>query len=365
MPKIQTLGLFLIFIYFIFALFIIGFLSVAYLQFLHLCDVINQHKRIKILRQQKNENSIEHHFTVSGIDKNTPFNEIKFIATHNSHKKLPSKLALAFLHLHQKNIAKQLSYQHENLWNQLNSGIRSFELDIRHYSRKILVNHVPLVDNRTTSPLFKYALEEIFIWSKQHPNHFPITVLLELKNDYRILAPFSKPVNLRMLELIEDNILEVFPTQNIFKPDDLRIHGMTLEQSIKKHGWPSLQEMKGKVIFLLHKDPILIEYEKKYHNLQDSYMFITKENMDEGSPFLLMNNPYSKCIKKAVEQNYIIRTRADEDLNNNKERHHKALASGAQIISTDYPPGNNFIDPSQVLSFGNNKTISRSLPNEK
>ena len=163
-----------------------------------------------------------------------------------------------------------------------------------------------------------------------------------------------------MHDLIERNILSVFPTQKIFTPDDLRTHGMTLEQSIKEFGWPSLQDMKGKVIFLLHKDPILIEYQKKYNDLQNSYMFMTKENRGEESPFLLMNNPYDKRIKMAIEQNYIIRTRADEDLKNNKERAQKSLGIWCSNHQHRLSPGNTFIEPSQVLSFGNHKTISKS-----
>jgi hypothetical protein len=68
-------------------------------------------------------------------------------------------------------------------------------------------------------------------------------------------------------------------------------------------------------------------------------------NTDESSPaaaYLTLNEPLQDAsrIREAVEQGFIVRTRADADTiearDGKTERRETALRSGAQYVSTDY-----------------------------
>lgn len=54
-------------------------------------------------------------------------------------------------------------------------------------------------------------------------------------------------------------------------------------------------------------------------------------------------DPHDDTIGKLVREGYIVRTRADSGLRqgaeNDTARRDAALASGAHIVSTDFPPG--------------------------
>jgi hypothetical protein len=46
-------------------------------------------------------------------------------------------------------------------------------------------------------------------------------------------------------------ILSVFSRERIITPDKVRGKFKTLEEAVKAHNWPSLEEARGKVIFVL------------------------------------------------------------------------------------------------------------------
>ncbi|MCF6287331.1 MAG: phosphatidylinositol-specific phospholipase C1-like protein, partial [Candidatus Hydrogenedentes bacterium] len=55
------------------------------------------------------------------------------------------------------------------------------------------------------------------------------------------------------------------------------------------------------------------------------------------------NDPTDPEIPSLVRKGYIVRTRADSNLKeaiaNDTTRREKAFASGAQLVTTDFPPG--------------------------
>ena len=56
---------------------------------------------------------------------------------------------------------------------------------------------------------------------------------------------------------------------------------------------------------------------------------------------------------------FIVYTNTDEFKKIAKERRKSAIYSGAQIISTDYPPEDNFTPNSHTVTFDNGKTASK------
>lgn len=80
---------------------------------------------------------------------------------------------------------------------------------------------------------------------------------------------------------------------------------------------------------------------------------------DEGKPdgAVLKENDAGdgSRIKSLVDQGYFIRTRADADLveatANDTRNRTITMASGAQVVSTDFPPGEPDADNGYVVSF--------------
>jgi hypothetical protein len=54
-----------------------------------------------------------------------------------------------------------------------------------------------------------------------------------------------------------------------------------------------------------------------------------------------------------------VRTRPDNFNNITEERLNNAISSGAQIISTDYPPRDDLSPDSYVVTFDNGKTVKK------
>ena len=44
---------------------------------------------------------------------------------------------------------------------------------------------------------------------------------------------------------------QVFDADELITPDTIRHRGLTLEESVLRHGWPSLAQARGKFVFLM------------------------------------------------------------------------------------------------------------------
>src|SRR3984885_14388458 len=141
-------------------------------------------------------------------------NQIQVIGTHNSYH---AGIAANEAKLWQAKYAQAyqgLDYQHQPLPQQFDSGVRQIELDIYADSKGGLyahpsgpqmvaaahlppdpdfdptgimnkpgfkVMHVQDVDYRSNCQPFTGCLEQVRQWSKAHPNHIPIFILIETK----------------------------------------------------------------------------------------------------------------------------------------------------------------------------------------
>ena len=71
-------------------------------------------------------------------------------------------------------------------------------------------------------------------------------------------------------------------------------------------------------------------------------MFVNVDENDPNAAFFIMNEPVTQQedIKKKVQTGFMVRTRADADTREARKgdysRFEAAIASGAQLISTDY-----------------------------
>jgi hypothetical protein len=306
-------------------------------------------------------------------------NQIQVIGTHNSYHVAPAPAIMDLIAVTGRSRAESLDYTHRPLPDQFDKlGIRQIELDIyadpkgglfaspaaRAMVKKngkdpgpdpnadgilnepgFKVIHVADVDFISTVPTFVAGLKQVRDWSKAHPRHVPIMVLVELKED---VVPFFPtkiiPFDKELLDAVDAEIRAVFKDDELITPDRLLGEARSLTEVIQKQGWPTLNSVRGKVLFCLDNAGKLAElYAKGHPALKGRVMFAPLDESDPGAAFFNINDPAAEFerIRKLVNAGFLVRTRADEGTKNARtndtKQRDKALASGAQFISTDYP----------------------------
>lgn len=337
--------------------------------------------------------------SVSGAEPRV--NEAQVIGTHNSYHIIPDDSLLRLIATKNPDGARSLEYTHRPLPEQFDRGIRQIELDIyadprgglfahpqgndlakernwpvgpehdpagvlRQPGFKIL--HIPDFDFRVTTLMFRQGLEQIRDWSRRHPRHFPIFVLLELK-DEAAGPEFTKPVPWGTPELdgIDSEIRAVFKEAEVLTPDKVRGRFATLPEALKKQGWPELRAARGKVMFALDNGGAVRDlYLQNHPALQGRVMFVSVEESHPAAAWMKMNDPVADFarIQALVKAGFLVRTRADADLldarANDPRRREQAFASGAQFISTDFPEPNPKLSPYVVRFEGG--VVARANP---
>lgn len=268
-------------------------------------------------------------------------NQIQVVGTHNSYHVRPSDAALS---LYTKIVggAEAWDYSHAPLDVQLDRGVRSFELDIHNQEGGYGVFHAPYVDYGSTCERFVQCLETVKAWSDAHPKHVPISFLLEIKDEGYVLDPRNiKPPDAAALDRLDAEVRSVFPEDRLVTPDLVRGDAPSLEAAVRERGWPELGAVRGRVMFVLHeRGETRRLYTEGRPSLEGRAMFVRS---DEGRPdaaVLIVDRPDIAKIQRLVSKGYFVRTRADAGLRvRGTDRREAALASGAHIVSTDFPPG--------------------------
>ena len=307
-------------------------------------------------------------------------NEIQVIGTHNSYKR---ELNRTEERTYDQIIATPgdyelfLAYSHASIPNQFGrQDVRGIELDLFPdpagglYDEPLVrrrlgtgplldpawqvpgvkVLHIADLDYKTTCIRFVTCLEQVKSWSHDNPGHVPLQILLELKqSDRRAVAQggvVAPPWDLAQLDALDAEIRSVFSERDMITPDDVRRRGLTLEQSVRRHGWPSLEQSRGKVVFLLDNEPGVIRqaYTAGRPNLEGRVIFTNSRPGFPDAAFVKRNEPRGANtaeIQALVRDGYLVRTRSDVPLAtvtaNDQAMLQAAFASGAQLISTDFP----------------------------
>jgi len=329
-------------------------------------------------------------------------NQLQVIGSHNSYHRAPEKAVWEMLVSRNPQRAQSLDYTHRPLAEQFGKlGIRQVELDVyadpkgglfaKPAARAIVqtqgkdpgedpdsggvlgksglkIVHVPDIDYRTTAPTFVDALEQIRAWSAANRRHVPILILVELKEDALPGLP-TRPVPFGKDEIdsVDAEILSVFQRSQILTPDRVRGTFASLLESIKSQGWPALQDVRGMVMFALDNEgEIRDRYLQDHVALKGRLMFATVAPDDPAAAWFKVNDPIRSYdrIQKLVKEGFMVRTRADADTvqsrKNDPTQREKALASGAQFVSTDYAePDRRFSDYSVRFPAGQ---VARSNP---
>lgn len=218
-------------------------------------------------------------------------------------------------------------------------GVRALELDLHLLPgvNALQVFHVAEWDEETTCRVFTDCLRTIERWSAAHPGHLPLALQLEVKEGY-------DPVDAEAyFALVEAEILSVFARERIITPDEVKGAHPDLRTAVAA-GWPTLSTTRGRVYFFFDNGEAVVKpYTRDGRGLEGRLAFVNSTPDDTYAAVAILNNPFTQAdeIARALAAGMIVRTRADSDseepLKYDDRRMLAAVASGAQIVSTDYP----------------------------
>lgn len=262
-------------------------------------------------------------------DNTLRLNHVQVKGTHNSY------------HIAGVDTIKPLAYTHVPLDVQFRTqGVRKIELDTHlNYKTNIFdVYHLGTIDEGTTCRIFVDCMRVVKAWSDENPAHVPIFIQIEPKD-----SPAESEAE-GYFQQLEGDVLSVFPRSRVVTPDDVRGGAVSVREGLAAKGWPTLGEVRGKVLFFVDNSAELRDYYTHgSKDLAGRLMFIDAEVDSPWAGVLLANNPINDTAKiaAALKTNLIVRTRADGDnvepFAGDTTPRDQALASGAQLISTDYP----------------------------
>lgn len=272
-------------------------------------------------------------------------NEIQVLGSHNSYKLAMTAERFAALSAENPDTARSLEYTHEPLTAQLDLGIRKLELGVFYDPDGALfpgrvrsgsafpVLHVQNLDDRSSCPDLLTCLTEIKRWSEAHERHVPIFISFNAKD-----AAIDRPGFIRPLPFDEDawlamdaEIRSVLGARLIEPAEVIGSEGIR---------WPLLEAARGGYLAILDEGGTKrATYAARW---QERAMFANLPESEPGAAVLIVNDPIESFerIQTLVRQGFIVRTRADADTReartNDTRRREAALASGAQLVSTDY-----------------------------
>lgn len=301
-------------------------------------------------------------------------NHIQVIGSHNSYKQRIEPQLMSML-LATDSAALGLDYEHLSIREQLDLGLRGLEIDVVHdpdggrFSRPLgltlladkgisplpydtanelskgglKVIHVPDIDFRSHCLSFKNCLQEVKEWSRANPGHVPVIITINPKDSGRDepgavkVLPFTSAV----LDSLDQEILDIFSWDDLITPDLVQGKFSSLREAVTTEGWPLLENCEGKILFVLDAGAsITTSYLRP--SLKGKPMFPNVEEQHPYAGFFIMNEPKTQLqeIQQKIKQGFMVRTRADADTKEARaldySRMEAAIASGAQLISTDY-----------------------------
>lgn len=344
-------------------------------------NIASQNERLSVLEQSYASGSYkridENDFADFDTGKagDVRLNEVSYIATHNSYQ-LSATPAYTKLYddLHTvtfglvRNTATRFSS--DDLTSQLNLGIRSLELDIETKvdggSVSFICSHKPVFNMSSNCYDFAKALREIKMWSDANPSHLPLTMIIEPK---KVFMPEKgmRYFNLEYAKKLDELLIDVFG-EKLITPAKMMGDYSSLREMRENNGWMTLREAAGHVMVLLHDTGVTEKYIKRDLTMRTQAMFpmLRYKSRDESyASFLLVNQPddAEKYGKELTEKGIIFRTLIDKYGSHPDEAREKAFASGAQIISTDYPPKTDMTGVEYFVSFPGGKTMRLNSTN--
>ncbi len=274
---------------------------------------------------------------VDGIDPSTPFNKIQVFGTHNSYHIAPESTTI-----------DEWNYTHDPLDVQLDKGIRQLEIDVVWDPERALiaVQHVPVIDARSTCDRLRDCLRVITLWLDEHPNTVPLQILIEPKTE---IPAWSMSDHMDEL----DEVLREGLSGRLWTVADQWGGYESIRQSILEGGFPTIGALRGRaLISLLDNGAPKNAYTRGDTDIRDRVMFPLMPAEHEWAGYFLRDDPYSEEIAQLHALGFLVRTRADAGLVYDEERWMTAYNGQANAISMDTQAGLAHLDsqnPVQVL----------------
>lgn len=264
------------------------------------------------------------------LDDQLRLNHVQVKGTHNSY------------HLEPDNpVDDSHRYSHPTLTDQLAlHHVRQFELDLhRTDAGSFDVFHLPAIDSDTTCLAFTDCLTELKDWSDANGWHLPLVVWLEPKDELDGLADGYQPIGDALFD-VDEAIRSVWPDDRLFTPDDLRADHADLPTALAADGWPTLDRVRGKVLFALldsgsHRDTYVAGNEA----LEGRVLFV-----DSSAP----TDPYAALVKDGspaditswASQGFVITDNGSGAGDSDEQAaaaDQSALDAGVHQLATDLP----------------------------
>ncbi len=307
------------------------------------------------------------------LESGIRFNEMSFIGTHNSYQTAPiEETRKLFQSLEALSFglysADRINFESETLTQQLNCGIRSFEIDIETFDRdgdiSFTCMHSPYFEMTTSCYDFSLALKELAMWSENNPDHLPITVIIEPKAAFLPLKEM-KFFNADYAFVLDEMLRETLG-EKLFTPADMLRDYSSFAEMRAADDWCEVKDMLGKIVFLFHECGATEDYIDSDPSIKSLAMFpmLREKDIDrECASFILCNNPNKLIrIRDEVigEKKIMVRTRVDSFGRINNEKCRNAFESGANIISTDYPLKTDSDTNDYVVTFEGRTTVRKN-----
>jgi hypothetical protein len=261
------------------------------------------------------------------LDGTLRLNQIQVLGTHNSyHLAPPAGPSLTpERDITQSPLTVQLEQQ----------SVRQVELDVHAPPGGPLTVFHLRGDEGTTCPTLGQCLREVRDWSDRSRGHLPVFVLIEPKHELGALVDGLA---------VDAEVRGVFGPERLLTPDDVQGTWPSLRQAVQEGGWPLLGATRNKVV-VVFTDELLARpaYTSNETSLQGRAMFVYANQASPLGAFASVPDARLEPsrIASLIGAGFIVRTRADdsgvEARANDSSRATAAFASGAHIVSTDYP----------------------------
>ncbi len=293
------------------------------------------------------------------LDSTLRLNQIQVLGSHNSYHGQPYPELLAALEKINTATAAGLDYGHKPIAEQFALGVRQFELDISadpdggKFANPTVpaglgiappdpaimnkpgfkVVHQADIDTNSTCLTFVLCLRAVKTWSDANPGHVPIMIDVEMKDP---------GVTAAMLDAVEAEIRTVMQPDDLITPDLVRGTDAGLGHAVSTKGWPTLGEVRGRVMFMLDNESLTPVAREGHPSLRGRILFTASTPGADDAAVSKLNDPIADAakIKAALAANMMVRTRADADTlqarTNDTAMREAALSGGAQWVSTDY-----------------------------
>lgn len=260
--------------------------------------------------------------TPRSLDDQLSLADAQVVGTHNSYHIRPGPGDFG-----------PFDYDHPPLDEQIDLGVRQFELDLFWIDGDWAVIHEPQFDPGTNCPTLVDCLTDLRAGSERNPDHLPIMVLLELKE------PYQDDLAEGQLEALSAWIGRYLGLSHLVDPADVQGEAPTMREAMLQ-GWPPLRGQRGRFIPVVHEGgswAAQARSQELAHVFYDAYGDLDAD----WAAVHTLNDPFDPRIPEVVEARHLVRTRADastvEARANDTGPRDQAFASGAHFVSTDFP----------------------------